>query len=324
MFFCIMNSVELALKIAVEAHQGQIDRTGEPYILHPLAVGLMGQTDEERAAGFLHDVIEDSEWTAEGLLQAGVKESVVSALQLLTHTDDLTYDEYIQRIMDSQNPIALKVKFNDLTHNYKRGKAFPDLQLKHGAALKKISEAVEAMNRVVPYDVQRAKDTAHEVAVFAAGCFWGVQHYMKRQPGVLKTYVGYTGGTEEHPTYEQVRSQRTRHLEAVLVEYDPCATSFDTLCRLFFEIHDPGQSNGQGPDIGSQYLSAIFVLNGEQAKIADKLIKVLRERGHEVCTSVRPLQAFWVAENYHQNYYENTGGSPYCHVRISKFPKTEG
>lgn len=92
-----MHTVDLALQIATEAHRGQLDRDGEPYILHPLTVGLMGTTDEERCAGFLHDVIEDSDWTADKLCEAGVHESVVKAVELLTHTDDLTYDEYVQR-----------------------------------------------------------------------------------------------------------------------------------------------------------------------------------------------------------------------------------
>lgn len=318
-----MHAVELAIKIANEAHQGQIDRTGAPYILHPLAVGLMGLTDEERIAGFLHDVIEDSEWTADHLLQAGIEESVVNALILLTHTDDLSYDEYIQRIIDSHNPIALKVKFNDLTHNYKRGKAFPELQLKHGTALKKVSKAVEDMNRVTLYDNQRTKNADHSVAIFAAGCFWGVQYYMNRQPGVVKTYVGYTGGKETNPSYEDVRNQLTQHLEAVLVEYDTRVTSFETLCKLFFEIHDPAQLDGQGSDIGNQYLSAIFVQNEEQAQVTERLIKVLRNNGYEVNTQIVPSQPFWIAEGYHQDYYDHTGGSPYCHVRSRKFPKEE-
>lgn len=314
-----MHTVDLALQIATAAHQGQTDRDGEPYILHPLTVGLMGRTDEERCAGFLHDVIEDTDWTADRLLEAGMHESVVNALLLLTHSKDLSYDEYLQRIIDSHNPIALQVKFNDLTHNYARGKAYPDLQLKHGKALQKVKKAIEDMNRVTLYNADEALRSGHDIAVFAAGCFWGVQHYMERQPGVIRTFVGYTGGNEECPTYEEVRTHHTHHLEAVLVEFDPKQTSFDALCRLFFEIHDPAQTDGQGPDLGEQYRSAIFARSSEQVAISAELIDYLRKNGHEVNTLVLPFGPFWIAEAYHQNYYENTGGSPYCHIRTKKF-----
>lgn len=314
-----MHTVDLALQIATEAHRGQLDRDGEPYILHPLTVGLMGTTDEERCAGFLHDVIEDSDWTADKLREAGVHESVVKAVELLTHTDDLTYDEYVQRIIDSNNPIAIKVKFNDLTHNYERGKIYPDLQLKHGRALKKIAKAVEAMNTTKFYDAQEALEAGRDIAVFAAGCFWGVQHYMERQPGVLQTYVGYTGGTEDNPTYEEVCSHHTHHLESVLVEFDPKATNFESLCKLFFEIHDPAQTDGQGPDIGEQYRSAVFYKDKAQKAISLRLIDELRGMGYEVNTLILPLGKFWIAETYHQHYYDNTGGFPYCHLRTRKF-----
>lgn len=121
------NVIDLALKIAVEAHAGQKDRDGEAYILHPLQVGLMGSTDEERCAGFLHDVIEDPGVTAEELLAKGIPVGVVNALKLLTHNKKDSYQDYLQHIIDSRNPIALKVKYNDLCHNYARGKAYPDL-----------------------------------------------------------------------------------------------------------------------------------------------------------------------------------------------------
>ncbi len=307
--------VDIALQIATKAHEGQTDRDGEAYILHPLTVGLMGRTDEERCAGFLHDVIEDTSVTAQDLIDAGISESVVNALQQLTHDKETPYDEYVQKIIDSKNPIALRVKFNDLTHNYARGKAYPELQAKHGKALQKVQKAIEEMERTTPF--QPTQGT--EVAVFAAGCFWGVQHYFERKKGVIRSLVGYTGGKEENPTYEMVRQHKTTHVEAVLVEFDPTIITYRELCMLFFEIHDPAQKDGQGPDKGSQYLSGVFYTSTEQETITNELVSILREKGHEVNTMIRPLTTFWTAENYHQNYYEHTGGSPYCHVRVRKF-----
>jgi methionine-S-sulfoxide reductase len=281
----------------------------------------MGETDEERCAGFLHEVIERSDWTADRLRQAGVHESVVNAVELLTRPESLPYDEYIQHIIDSHNPIALQVKFNDLTESRNRDKSDPDLQLRHNQALKQITQALERLNGVSLYDAKQALSAGRAIAVFAAGCFWGVQHYMERQSGVLQTYVGYTGGTEERPTYDEVRKHHTRHLESVLVEFDPKVTTFDTLCRLFFEIHDPAQTDGQGPDIGDQYRSAIFYCDEEQKAISLHLMDLLRSLGYEVNTLLQPLGPFWMAEAYHQHYYDHTGGSPYCHVRTRKFPR---
>lgn len=310
-----MSAVDIALKIAVEAHEGQVDRDDEAYILHPLTVGLMGKTDEERCAGFLHDVLEDTDYTVEMLEEAGIPDGVINALKLLTHDKDTLYYDYVQHIIDSHNPIALRVKYNDLQHNYERGKAYPDLQEKHGKALKMVKAAIEEMNRVTPYEPKENRETA----IFAAGCFWGVQHYFQRKNGVLNTYVGYIGGEEEYPTYDEVRAHHTHHIEAILVEYNPAEVSYTDLCKLFFEIHDPAQTDGQGPDKGSQYRSAVFYKDEEQLAITNELIGILREKGYEVNTLVKPATRFWIAEGYHQNYYENTGGSPYCHVRRRKF-----
>lgn len=310
-----MNALDQALNIAVKAHSGQSDRAGEAYVLHPLTVGLMGTTDEERMAGFLHDVIEDSDFTAQDLLNAGIPESVVRALDLLTHDKNQPYFDYVQRIIDSRNPIALRVKLNDLTHNYARGKAYPDLQAKHGKALQMVQLAMAELNQVSRY---HAPENVAVVA-FAAGCFWGVQHYLQKHPGVLRTFVGYTGGNDPYPTYEQVRSHQSHHLEAVLVEYDPTQVDFESLCKLFFEIHDPGQTDGQGPDLGAQYLSGVFFTSDEQQQTTQSLAQILQTKGFEVHSRVEKLRDFWIAEEYHQHYYDNTGGSPYCHFRIKKF-----
>ncbi|MBO7238441.1 MAG: peptide-methionine (S)-S-oxide reductase MsrA [Elusimicrobiaceae bacterium] len=156
-------------------------------------------------------------------------------------------------------------------------------------------------------------------AVFAGGCFWGVEHLMQTARGVLDVQSGYTGGELENPSYEQVKTGTTGHLEAVCVTYDPAHINYETLAKLFFEIHDPTQTDGQGPDIGSQYHSAVFYADDEQKQIAEKLIKILKQKGYKIATKVLPLQTFWPAEEYHQDYYARKGTQPYCHMRVKRF-----
>jgi len=153
-----------------------------------------------------------------------------------------------------------------------------------------------------------------ERALFASGCFWGTEYYMQRAPGVISTTVGYTGGRTENPTYKQVCTGRTGHAETVEVIYDPSKTSYEQLARLFFETHDFTQLNRQGPDIGTQYRSAIFYLDDEQKQIAQRLTRQLREKGFGVKTQIAKAGKFWPAEDYHQDYYNTTGKTPYCHV----------
>ena len=310
-----MNKIDLALSIAVKAHAGQTDRGGAPVILHPLTVGLMGHTDEERATGFLHDVVEDTDYTFDDLLSEGIPSGIVNALKILTHDKSLPYYDYVQNIIDSANPIALQVKYNDLQHNYARGKAYPDLQKKHGKALEMVKAAIEGCSKIELYVPQA--NTSY--AVFAGGCFWGVQHQFEKLSGVLRTIVGYTGGEEEFPAYAEVRDHKTHHVEAVLVEYNPQKVSYTDLTKLFFEIHDPAQTDGVGPDIGQQYRGCIFYADTLQQQEAEAVIAILREKEYEVNTLLLPLGKFWIGEEYHQKYYEKTGGEPYCHVRIKKF-----
>lgn len=158
-----------------------------------------------------------------------------------------------------------------------------------------------------------------EKAIFACGCFWGTQYQFEHTTGVLKTTVGYIGGTEEHPTYPQVKAHLTGHAEAVLVEYDAEQVSYTELCQLFFEIHDPAQTDGIGPDLGPQYRSEIFYLNEAQRQQAATVIDRLRQKGDEVNTRLTPATTFWEGEDYHQHYYDKTGGTPYCHIRVKKF-----
>lgn len=310
-----MNPIDTAIQIAAKAHAGALDKDGYPVILHPLTVGLMGSTDEEKMAGFLHDVVEDTEMTFDDLLEAGIPVGVVNALRLLTHDKSVPYMEYVQGIIDSRNPIAIMVKKNDLTHNYARGKDHPELQAKHGPALELVTKAVEEFSRVRAY----VRSEGCATAIFACGCFWGTQHHFSKSKGVLRTFAGYTGGSEVCPSYVDVRSHNTHHVEAVIVEYDPALTDYETLCKLFFEIHDPAQTDGVGPDLGPQYRSCIFYADDAQKATAESLMAFLRSRGYEVNTLLLPAGDFYVAEDYHQDYYSRTGGDPYCHIRERKF-----
>ena len=156
-------------------------------------------------------------------------------------------------------------------------------------------------------------------AIFAGGCFWGVEYHFSKIKGVLSVKSGYTGGLTEQPSYQQVCTGKTGHAEAVEVEFDPALVTYEALAKLFFEIHDPAQMNRQGPDIGTQYRSAVFYVNEEQKIIAEKLIAELKTKGYNVVTSVEKAGKFWDAEAYHQDYYEKNGHQPYCHIYQKRF-----
>jgi len=153
-----------------------------------------------------------------------------------------------------------------------------------------------------------------EKVYFAGGCFWGTEHHFKKAEGVVSTSVGYIGGNKLNPTYEEVCSGTTGHAEVVEVEYDPQKTDYDKLARLFFEIHDFTQVNRQGPDIGEQYRTEIFYTNKTQLEKSQKLINLLSEMGYKVATKLTTANKYWEAEKYHQDYYEKTGSTPYCHI----------
>ena len=157
------------------------------------------------------------------------------------------------------------------------------------------------------------------IAYFAGGCFWGVEHLFQQKEGVLNAVSGYMGGNVDNPTYEQVCSKTTGHLEAVEVSYNPEKISYEELAKFFFEIHDPTQANGQGPDIGPQYLSAVFYKSEDEKETAEKLIRILEEKGYQVVTKVVPAETFWIAEDYHQDYYVKKGAQPYCHFYQKRF-----
>ena len=143
-------------------------------------------------------------------------------------------------------------------------------------------------------------------ATFAAGCFWGVEDRLGKIPGVIETTVGYTGGEVENPTYRMVCTNQTGHAEAVHVTYDSDQIDYETLVRRFFEIHNPTTLNRQGPDVGSQYRSAIFYHNSEQREIAERVKAELNQSGkfpYPIVTEVVPAGDFYEAEDYHQKYY---------------------
>lgn len=146
------------------------------------------------------------------------------------------------------------------------------------------------------------------LAAFAGGCFWGVEDTFRQVPGVVATAVGYTGGHTKDPTYEEVSSHTTGHAETVLVEFDPSKVTYAQLLEVFFQNHDPTTLNRQGPDVGSQYRSAVFTFDPAQAEAARAAAaREEARRGKPVTTEIRPVGPFYKAEEYHQQYDEKTG-----------------
>lgn len=149
----------------------------------------------------------------------------------------------------------------------------------------------------------------------AAGCFWGVQFQLLKLDGIEDTEVGFMGGYIDNPTYEDVCRGNTGHYETVRVVYDTDKVSDEDVLKRYFEIHDFEQTDGQGPDLGLQYLSVIFYTDQAQKVAAAKIIERLTELNYKVRTKIEPASRFWPAESRHQHYYEKKGGQPYCHVR---------
>ena len=147
-------------------------------------------------------------------------------------------------------------------------------------------------------------------ATFSAGCFWHVEHLFRKVKVVTDTSVGYTGGNFDNPTYQDVCSSRTGHAEAVQVDYDPSQVSYEDLLDIFWENHDPTSLNRQGPDVGTQYRSAVFVHDEEQEKIAKISKQNLEKSGKfkkPIVTEIKPISSFYKAEEYHQKYFEKMG-----------------
>lgn len=162
-------------------------------------------------------------------------------------------------------------------------------------------------------------EQGYERAIFAGGCFWGVEYYMKNLPGVVTTAVGYIGGHVVEPTYEEVCTGKTGHVEAIEVIFDPRKIDYKTVAQEFFEIHDPTQKQRQGPDIGPQYQSKVFYLTEEQKRVVLELMDLLKKRGLNVTTELEPASHFYAAEPYHQDYYGKNGHEPYCHRKEKRF-----
>ena len=183
-----------------------------------------------------------------------------------------------------------------------------------GLALSCTAQTSKKMSDAYAMAVIPEPAEGQEVAVLASGCFWGTEYYLQKVPGVLATTCGYTGGMVKNPTYREVCTKRTGHYEAVHVVFDPEKVNFEELALVFFETHDPTQRDGQGPDIGPQYRSAVFFQNEAQRETAQMLKDLLIQKGYDVATEILPGAEFYSAENYHQDYYDNKGGTPYCHA----------
>lgn len=157
---------------------------------------------------------------------------------------------------------------------------------------------------------------AKEIAVIAAGCFWGVEELLRSLDGVLETEVGYCNGNGENPVYTLVKTGTTGHAEAVKITFDPAKISYETLINKFYQLHDPTTMNQQGNDIGTQYRSAIFYVSEEQKATAEKVTKEVEASGvfkKPIVTEITLLKKFWSAEEYHQDYLQKNPDGYMCH-----------
>jgi peptide-methionine (S)-S-oxide reductase len=168
----------------------------------------------------------------------------------------------------------------------------------------------------------------NELATFAGGCFWCMEAVFDDLNGVIAVESGYTGGHIANPTYRQVCSEVTGHAEAVQISFDPEVISYRDLLNIFFSVHDPTTLNRQGNDVGTSYRSAIFYHNDEQKAIAEDVIRELTEQklwSDPIVTEVTPFDKFYIAEDYHQEYFANNPDQPYCRVvvapKVAKFRK---
>ena len=163
-----------------------------------------------------------------------------------------------------------------------------------------------------------------EIATLAGGCFWCTEAVFERVEGVIDVYSGYTGGKEANPTYRQVSYGRTTHAEAIQIKFDPAVISFNEILDIFFTVaHDPRQLNRQGPDVGEQYRSAAYYHNQEQKLLIEKSIQKFNQDKYDgkIVTEIKPFDKWWMAEEYHQDYYELNPGNPYI-INVAK-PKVK-
>ena len=224
-----------------------------------------------------------------------------------------SFDEEIpQKVLRIRDPDGIRTEIRCATCGAHLGHVF----LGEGLTPKNIRHCVNSASlRFIP----AMTEEGYEIASFGGGCFWGVEYFLKQESGVIETKVGFMGGSVVDPTYEEVCEGDTGHIEITQVLFDPKKMSYETLLRLFFEIHDPTQHHRQGPDIGEQYSSVIFYLTEKQKAIALYLIKILKQKGLDVATQVLPASLFYAADEHHQDYYEKTGKTPYCHQRMTRF-----
>ncbi len=159
-----------------------------------------------------------------------------------------------------------------------------------------------------------------ETATFGAGCFWGVEELFRQINGVKETKVGYTGGTTKNPTYEEVCTGKTGHVEAIEIKFDLKETSYEKLLDVFWQAHNPLQADGQGHDVGTQYHAIIFYHNDKQKKTAEKSKEKMNKEkfSGRIATSIEPAKEFYPAEDYHQRYLEKRGGIGYCHINVKE------
>lgn len=176
--------------------------------------------------------------------------------------------------------------------------------------------------------ISTSKGSSGEVATLAGGCFWCLEAVYEQVSGVLRVESGYAGGGVPNPTYEQVSTGRTGHAEVVQVTFDPQVVALEDLLAIFFTIHDPTTLNRQGADVGTQYRSAIFYHDEKQRSAAESMIERIEAEGiwsDPIVTEVAPLEAFYKAEDYHQEYYRRNRGQPYCQIviapKVAKFRK---
>lgn len=169
-----------------------------------------------------------------------------------------------------------------------------------------------------------SNEVTADTATLGTGCFWCTEAIFQQLKGVLKVSSGYSGGHVNNPTYEQICEKNTGHAEVVQVIYDPSVISFDELLQVFWETHDPTTLNRQGNDVGPQYRSVVFYHNKQQQQKAEHYKEELAKSGcweNKIVTTIEPFYIFFIAENYHQNYYKNNGSQPYCYFVIK--PKLE-
>jgi peptide methionine sulfoxide reductase msrA/msrB len=188
-----------------------------------------------------------------------------------------------------------------------------------GATAKNLRHCVNSASMDFVDENDMNSESKYQIAVVAAGCFWGVQYYFDKLDGVVSTQVGYTGGVTTDPTYKEVSYNETGHLEAIKVVFDSTKVNYEEVIKYFFEIHDFTQADGQGNDVGSQYLSAIIYQDEKQKEIASSVIQILTDKGYKVATKLLPKTVFYNGEDYHQDYYAKNGHEPYCHVHRKIF-----